>query len=118
MSESGIGSMRARGSSGEACVKYQSRCSLSTFWNMRAEPLRISPVRGSLTCGPTAFSVVEGSQRIMVCRTSSGDQSGSSAGGSVATMASLKPAASKAGCQSVMALRTHGFHCSGVAGST
>ena len=49
---------------------------------------------------------------------SSGDQSGSLAGASIATMPSLKPAASKAGCQSVIALRTHGFHCSGVFGST
>ena len=59
-SESGIGSLRARGSSCAAWVKYQSRWRFSTFWNMRTEPLRISPVRGSLTCGPTAFSVVLG----------------------------------------------------------
>ena len=118
MSESGMGSVRARGSSCAACVKYQSRCRFSTFWNMRTEPFRISPVRGSLTCGPTAFSVVDGSQRIIVWRMSSGDQSGSFAGTSRATMPFLKPAASKAGCQSSMARRIHGFHWSGVAGST
>ena len=77
---------------------------------MRTEPLRISPVRGSLTCGPTAFSVVLGSQRITVWRMSSGDQSGSLGGASIATIALRKPAASNAGCQSVIALRTHGFH--------
>jgi hypothetical protein len=85
---------------------------------MRAEPLRISPVRGSLTCGPTAFSVVDGSQRITVWRMSSGLQSGSFAGASMATIPSLNPAASNATCQSVIALRIHGFHWSGVAGST
>jgi hypothetical protein len=89
-----------------------------TFWKMRAEPLRISPVRGSLTCGPTAFSVVLGSQRITVWRMSSGDQSGSLAGASIATIPSLKPAASNAGFQSLIARRIHGFHCSGVFGST
>jgi hypothetical protein len=30
----------------------------------------------------------------------------------------LNPAASNAGCQSRIAFLTHGFHCSGVAGST
>ena len=110
MSESGIGSLRARGSSGATCVKYQERCRFSTLWNMRTEPFRISPVRGSCTCGPTAFSVVDGSQRTIVWRMSSGDQSGSFAGASPATMPSLKPAASNAGCHSSMPSRTHGFH--------
>ena len=73
-------------------MKYQSRLRLMTFWKMRALPLRISPVRGSLTCGPTAFSVVLGSQRMTVWRMSSADQSGSLAGASMATMPSLKPA--------------------------
>ncbi len=118
MSESGSGRLRARGSSWDACVKYQSRCSFRTFWKMRTEPFRISPVRGSLTWGPTAFSTVDGSQRIIVWRTSSGDQSGSLAGGSFATIPSLKPAASNAVCQSVIAFRIHGFQTSGVAGST
>jgi hypothetical protein len=72
--------------------------------------LRISPVRGSCTCGPTEFSTVDGSQRTIVCRMSSGDQSGSSAGGSAAMMPFLNPAASNAGCQSVIAFRIHGFH--------
>src|ERR1039458_5995156 len=39
---------------------------------------RISPVRGSEICGPLAFSVVDGSQRITEWRTSSGLQVGSS----------------------------------------
>ena len=43
---------------------------------------RISPVRGSCTCGPEAFSVVDGSQRITEYRASSGLQSGSFAGAS------------------------------------
>ncbi len=88
------------------------------LWNIRTEPLRISPVRGSCTCGPTAFSVVDGSQRITVWRMSSGDQSGSLAGTSPGTMPSLKPAASNACCHSMMPARTNGFHRSGVAGST
>ena len=118
MSESGNGMLRARASSCDACVKYQARCRFNTLWNIRTEPLRISPVRGSCTCGPTAFSTVDGSHRIIVWRTSSGDQSGSFAGASAATMPSLKPAASNAGCHSRIAARTNGFHCSGVAGST
>jgi len=62
---SGSGSFCARGSLGEACTKYQSRISLITLWNIRMSASRISPVRGSLTCGPIAFSMVEGSQRMV-----------------------------------------------------
>ncbi len=118
ISESGIGRVRARGSIAAAWVKYQARWRFRMLWNMRTEPLRISPVRGSCTCGPTAFSIVDGSQRTTVWRTSSGDQSGSLAGTSRATIPSLKPAASKADCHSSMPARTYGFHLSGVAGST
>ena len=60
-----MGSFWARLSLGEACTKYQSRTSLSTLWYIRTSASRISPVRGSLTCGPKAFSVVEGSQRMV-----------------------------------------------------
>jgi len=48
---------------------------------------------------------------------SSGDQSGSFAGGSAAMMASLNPAASNAGCQSSIAFFSHGTHFVGVFGS-
>ena len=41
---------------------------------------RISPVRGSWTCGPEAFWTVDGSQRMTEWRASSGLQSGSSSG--------------------------------------
>src|SRR5690242_10385676 len=74
------------------------------------DPLSVSPVRGSCTLGPTEFSTVDGSQRTIVWRMSSGDQSGSSAGTSPGTIPSLKPAASNAGCQSRIARRIHGFH--------
>src|SRR5436305_1346761 len=65
---------------------------------------KISPVRGSLMCGPLAFSVVDGSQRITEWRTSSGLHEGSCAavGISFPTMAFLKPAAANASFQSSM----------------
>ncbi len=84
---------------------------------MRGDPLRISPVRGSLTCGPTEFSMVDANQRTMLWRMSSIDQLGSSVGTSFATIASLNPAASNAGCQSSTAFFTYGFHLAGVPGS-
>ena len=70
-------------------------------------------------CGPLAFSIVEGSQRITEWRTSSGLQSGSSSGVGVflAMMAFLKPAASKATFQSSTPLISHGTHLVGVAAS-
>ncbi len=33
------------------------------LWYIWMSDSRISPVRGSLTCGPLAFSIVEGSHR-------------------------------------------------------
>src|SRR5205807_9663368 len=69
-------------------------------------PTRRSSDLGSLTCGPTEFSTVDASQRTIVWRTSSGDQSGSFFGTSPAMMPSLNPAASNAGCQSRIALRS------------
>ena len=65
MVSSGSGSFWAAGSLGEAWMKYQSRASLMTLWYIRMSASRISPVRGSLTCGPMAFSTVDGSQRML-----------------------------------------------------
>ena len=75
-------------------------------------------MRGSWMCGPEAFSTVDGSHRITEYRASSGLQSGSSAGASLATIALRNPAASNAGCQSSMPFFTYGTHFAGVAGST
>jgi len=154
---------------------------------MRTDPLRISPVRGSLVLGPCAFSVVDGSQRTTLDRwarmqdtipwyrfsanneyggfgtlseavgdadpvkatalgfrniervigyvssatTKEGEDNGdlrelydrtvgqwATEANHVATMPSLKPAASYACCHSSMPRRTYTFHCCGVAGST
>ena len=80
---------------------------------------RISPVLGSCTCGPEAFCTCDGSQRITEYRTSSGLNSGSSSkeGGIRPWIALLKPAASKASCQSSIPWMRYGRHFSGVAGS-
>src|SRR6266545_2552326 len=112
ISESGNGSFCARGSSGATCVKYHARCRFRMLWNILTDPLRISPVRGSCTCGPTEFSTVDGSHRTTVCLTSSGDQSGSSegGGGSLATIPFLKPAASNAAFHSSIPAFTYGIH--------
>ena len=64
MRSSGSGSFAARGSSGPTCTKYQERSRFITLWCIWMSASRISPVRGSEMCGPKAFSVVEGSQRI------------------------------------------------------
>ena len=70
-------------------------------------------------CGPIAFSMVEGSQRITELRTSSGLKSGSSfsVGAILAMIALRNPAASKAGCQSSTPFFSHSRHCTGVAES-
>ena len=64
ISSSGSGSVRARGSSGATCTKYQSRTKFMTLWWNWMSVSRISPVRGSCTCGPLAFWTVDGSQRM------------------------------------------------------
>jgi hypothetical protein len=58
MSESGIGSVRTRGSFGEACTKYQRRCRSRMLWYMFTSAFMISPVRGSTTCPPVALATV------------------------------------------------------------
>ena len=88
------------------------------LWNIRTEPFRISPVRGSCTCGPCAFSVVDGSQRIMVWRMSSGDQSGSLAGDVPGDDPVLEARCLERRLPLQIPARTYGFHWSGVAGST
>ena len=61
---SGRGSFCARGSSGLACVKYQVSASRSTSFQNRACEEITSPLRGSVTAGPIAFSRGLGVQRI------------------------------------------------------
>ena len=70
-------------------------------------------------CGPDAFSIVEGSQRITEYRASSGLHSGScsAVGASFAMIAFLKPAASNAACQLSTPFYMYGTHLVGVAGS-
>ena len=64
---------------------------------------KISPDLGSLTCGPLAFGIGDAKYLITEYRTSSGLYSGSSSGvGAIfPIIAFLKPAASKATCQSL-----------------
>src|SRR3990172_3894399 len=50
--ESGRGSVRARGSTAPAWAKYHASSRLVMFWNQPMFDWRISPVRGSLLCGP------------------------------------------------------------------
>src|SRR5882672_5955827 len=77
----------------------------------------ISPERGSLSRGPYAFSMVEGSQRIAELRASSRSKLGSSTGASLAVMALLNPAARNTGSHISTPLISHGTHLAGVAGS-
>src|SRR5258705_1869450 len=77
----------------------------------------ISPERGSLTLGPYAFSIVDGSQRIVDKRASSRSKSVSLAAGSRAVMALLNPAARNTGSHISTPLISHGTHLAGVAGS-
>ena len=62
--ESGRGRSAARSSSGPTCTKYQSWARFITLWNIWMSASRISPVRGSWTWGPMAFSICDGTQRI------------------------------------------------------
>ena len=64
MRSSGSGSVLARGSSGPTWTKYQFRARFITLWWNWMSLSMISPLRGSLMCGPEAFSVVDGSQRM------------------------------------------------------
>src|SRR6266478_9285909 len=77
----------------------------------------ISPERGSLRRGPYAFSIVDGSQRIVELRASSRSKLGSSTGATFAVMALLKPAARNSGSHISTPLISHGTHFAGVAGS-
>src|ERR1700752_925724 len=79
--------------------------------------LRISPERGSLSRGPYAFSMTDGSQRIVEFCASSRSKSGSSAGATLATMALLNPAARNTGSHISTPLISQGTHLAGVAGS-
>src|SRR6266566_5547862 len=77
----------------------------------------ISPERGSLTLGPYAFSIVDGSQRIVELRASSRSKLGSSTGATLAVIALLNPAARNTGSHSSTPLINQGTHLAGVAGS-
>src|SRR2546428_3176916 len=78
---------------------------------------RISPDRGSLTLGPYAFSIVEGSQRIVEKRASSRSKSVSPAAGRRAVIALLNPAPRNTGSHISTPLISHGTHLAGVAGA-
>src|SRR5215204_1270327 len=60
---SGNGHRRARGSRCATWLKYQIRCSSMMLWYMYTSASRISPERGSLTLGPCAFAMSDGSHR-------------------------------------------------------
>src|SRR5258708_14113937 len=77
----------------------------------------ISPERGSLTLGPYAFSIVEGSQRMVELRASSRSKLGLSVGPTLAVIALLNPAARNTGSHISTPLISHGTHLAGVAGS-
>src|SRR5882762_8107777 len=77
----------------------------------------ISPERGSLTLGPYAFSIVDGSQRIVELRASSRSKLGSAVGPTLAVIALLNPAARNTGSHISTPLISHGTHLAGVAGS-
>jgi len=78
---------------------------------------KISPDRGSLTCGPLAFGIGEAKYLTTEYLTSSGLQSGSSSlvGGSLAIIAFLNPASSNAICQSSIPCFRYFLHFTGVA---
>src|ERR671928_2009149 len=78
---------------------------------------RISPERGSLTLGPYAFSMVEGSQRMVLKRASSRSKSESLASGTRAVIALLNPAARNTGSHISTPLISQLRHLAGVAGS-
>src|SRR5256712_5328177 len=77
----------------------------------------ISPERGSRTLGPYAFSIVDGSQRIVEKRASSRSKSISLAAGTRAVIALLNPAVRNTGSHISTPLINHGTHFAGVAGS-
>src|SRR2546422_8754164 len=77
----------------------------------------ISPERGSLSRGPYAFSIVDGSQRIAELRASSRSKLGSSTGASLAVIALLNPAERNTGSHISTPLMSQGTHLAGVAGS-
>src|SRR3979411_857561 len=77
----------------------------------------ISPERGSLRRGPYAFSIVDGSQRIVELRASSRSKLGSSTGAPLAVIALLNPAPRNTGSHISTPLINHGTHLAGVAGS-
>src|SRR5207249_11444574 len=76
----------------------------------------ISPERGSLTLGPYAFSIVDGSQRIVELRASSRSKLGSSVGATFAVSALLNPAARNTGSHISRPLISHGTHFTGLPG--
>src|SRR6266496_2659199 len=77
----------------------------------------ISPERGSLTLGPYAFSIVDGSQRMVLKRASSRSKSESLAAGTRAVIALLNPAARNTGSHISTPLISQLCHLAGVAGS-
>src|SRR2546426_10635215 len=77
----------------------------------------ISPERVSLTLGPYAFSIVDGSHRIVEKRASSRSKSISLAAGTRAVIALLNPAVRNTGSHISTPLINHGTHFAGVAGS-
>src|SRR5258706_5329987 len=77
----------------------------------------ISPERGSLTLGPYAFWIVDGSQRMVELRASSRSNLGSAVGPTLAVIALLNPAARNTGSHISTPLISHGTHLAGVAGS-
>src|ERR1051325_6443764 len=76
---------------------------------------RISPERGSLTLGPEAVSVVDGSHRIVELRASSRSKSALSVGATRATIALLKPAARNTGSHISTPLISHARQVAAVA---
>jgi hypothetical protein len=87
------------------------------LWYIWTSASMISPVRGSVVLGPTAFATGEGSQRTIATLASSPEKSGSF-GASAATIPLLKPAISNADCHSSIPAFTNGTSHFGVAGST
>src|SRR5258706_12960712 len=77
----------------------------------------ISPERGSLPLVPYAFSIVDGSPRIVEFRASSRSKLGSAVGPTLAVIALLIPAARNTGSHISTPLISHGTHLAGVAGS-
>ena len=55
--------VKRAGSSGPTCDTYHIAARFWMLWYINTSASRISPLRGSATCGPCAFSTVDGNHR-------------------------------------------------------